>query len=91
MSAEESERLRGQQVRSNDLLGVNCEIRFVGDLQRLGLLPGDVVVITTDKFLSNEERRLVHQYCKHVIKDNAVLVLDGGMKVGAIGAATLDA
>lgn len=65
------------------------EIRFLGDLQRLDLRPGDRFVLTVPRQLSYEQRaRLSTAFREEV--GAPVLVLEEGIKLGVIGAALPD-
>lgn len=59
------------------------EVRYLGDVQRLQLKPGDCLVVQIDRPLSAEQMRLVREHCERVIGLGVpVLVLDQGIKVG---------
>lgn len=62
------------------------DIRFIGDLQRLDVRPGDRFVLTVPVLLSDEEvARLQEQWAKLGLGDGKVIVLHEGMKLGVIG------
>lgn len=66
------------------------EVTFLGDLRRLDVKPGDRFVIMTDQRLTAEHyRKLQELWAGFIGSDgNKILVLDGGMKIGAIGQAS---
>lgn len=61
------------------------EIRFVGDLQKLTIGPDDRFVLTLDGKLSCEmHERLQASWARFAGDDVKLLVLERGMKLGAI-------
>ena len=66
------------------------EITFLGELRRLDVKPGDRFVIMTDQRLTVEHYRKLQELWSGFIGSdgNKLLVLDGGMKIGAIGPAS---
>ena len=67
----------------------NTEIKFLGDLQRLELKEGDQFVLTCDRILSYEQAAVILKSWNFFMPDIKLLVLDGGMKLGTIGAEQL--
>lgn len=64
----------------------NEQIRYLGDLQRLDLKPGDKLVLTLSSRVSRETLdRISLELQAFAGQDVKVLVLDEGMKLGAIG------
>lgn len=67
-------------------------IRWLGELRRVDVKPGDRFVLMTDKVLSHESAEHLQKKWAHFMGEDAVstklLVLDGGMKIGAIGSET---
>lgn len=64
------------------------EIRYLGDLQRLQLKPGDRLVLTYAGHLSEANAELLKvQLERWAPPDVQVLVLAGDVKIGVIGAA----
>lgn len=62
------------------------EARFLGDVQRLELRPGDTVVLTCDGRLSDETAKRLGHYVQSALKcEHPVLVLESGLKVGVLG------
>jgi hypothetical protein len=68
----------------------NPEIRFLGDLQRLDVKPGDTFVLTVDCDISQHEAESIQQLWAKVMGDVRCLVLGKGMKLGAISAPAED-
>ena len=63
-------------------------IRFLGDLQRLELKPGEVLVLTVDSLLdARTAERMRHNVQRAVARPGFlpdVLVLERGMKLGVL-------
>ncbi len=66
----------------------HSEIRFLGDMQRLEVKQGDVLVLTVDQALSSEMADRLRTMLVDALGPNKVLVLEDGMKIGAVGIAT---
>lgn len=70
------------------------EIRFLGDLQRLQMQPGDLFVMTSDRPITNETARRLQEAWASVFGDEAerykLIVLGDGLKVGLISAPVED-
>jgi len=62
------------------------EIRFLGDLQRIKAEPGDVFVLQCDGFLSDKSVSYISERFDALFPGHQVMVLDGGMKLGVVGA-----
>lgn len=65
-------------------------IKYLGDLQRLEIRPGDRFVLTTTQMLSAEQRRRLEELWKQFVGGDdsaALLILDAGFKLGVIGKA----
>ena len=61
------------------------EIRYLGDLQLLKILPGDKFVLTVPKVLSDESHIQIQlSWQRFAGEDVPLLILDDGMKLGAI-------
>jgi len=61
------------------------EIRFLGDLQRLEIKPGDKFVLTTPGCISMDQRERIVQVWKQFAGEDApVLILESGMRLGVI-------
>lgn len=58
------------------------EIRFLGDVQRLSLEPGDTLVFRTDQHLSDDQVAWMKEIC-HVM-GTKVLVVEGGLQLGVL-------
>lgn len=60
-------------------------IRFLGDLQRLELRPGDKFVLMCDGHISRDVAQLIqHQWDTFAGPDVKLLILEDGFKLGAI-------
>lgn len=62
------------------------EITYLGDVQRLCLKPGDIVVLSLDERLRDDDREHMRAVLEQKFPGNTVLVLDGGIKLGIVGA-----
>lgn len=64
-------------------------IRYLGDLQRLGLKPGDRFVLKVDRPLTIEQHARIQEAWRNFAGGDAdqmkLLVLDSGMEIGIIG------
>ena len=60
------------------------EIRYLGDVQRLVLMEGDIVVISVDEYLSLEMSRRIKSAAQEIVADHKVMVLGKGMKIGVL-------
>lgn len=75
------------QKRAEKQAGDGPEIRYLGDVQRLRVEPGDVIVVSTEQRLSVDEARRIGQAIQRVLPEGQrVLILDAGTKIGVIGA-----
>lgn len=64
------------------------EVRFVGDLERLVVSPGDKFVLKAPGHLCEEERKSIIETMRNFLGENAtVLVLEAGMELGVISEA----
>lgn len=61
------------------------EVTYLGDVQRLCLNADDIVVLSTDKVISQEQARQLRDQVGTVIPGHKVLVLDASMKIGVMG------
>lgn len=63
-------------------------IRFVGDMERLQVKPGDVYVVTVPQILSDEAVKAITRYVQDALRTDAkVVVMHGGLKLGVMGEA----
>lgn len=63
-------------------------IRFVGDMERLQVKPGDVYVVTAPQLLGPEAVERVTRYVQDALRTDAkVVVMHGGLKLGVMGEA----
>ncbi|EHM01149.1 hypothetical protein HMPREF9946_02224 [Acetobacteraceae bacterium AT-5844] len=66
----------------------DLEIRFLGDLQRLEVKPGDRFVLTLERAPTPEVTQRVRQAWQAFVGGGVpLLILDPGMKLGAVSAA----
>lgn len=63
-------------------------LTFSGDVQRLALQPGDVVIIRTAEIISAETAARLREHCRRVFEGHEVLVLGPGVSVEVAGAPT---
>ena len=66
------------------------EIRFLGDLQRLRVEPGDLFVLQTDQILSCEQVVRLRSYLEPHAHGAGLLVLSGGMRLGVISTSPIE-
>jgi hypothetical protein len=67
---------------------MESEIKYLGDVQRLTMEPGDVLVLSVHDEISQEAAaRLKEQVLATIGTDRKVMVLSRGMKVGVLAAA----
>lgn len=70
------------------------EIRFLGDLERLELKPGDRFVLSCDGKISAENVARIQALWREFAGEDAhrfpLLILDGGMKLGVIAPAPIE-
>jgi hypothetical protein len=59
-------------------------VHVLGDLQALDIPPGSTLVLMIDRQVSMEESKLMCTVIERACPGHPVLVLDGGVKVGAI-------
>jgi len=63
----------------------DLEIKFLGDLQRLSLKAGDKFVLQTENHLTSAmHERIQTIWAKFAGPEVKLLVLDGGLRLGAI-------
>jgi len=64
-----------------------CEdkITYLGDVQRLCLKPGDIVVLSIDDAPSDHVFANLRKVLKDIIPEHKVLILTGGAKIGVMG------
>lgn len=65
----------------------DAEIRFLGDVQRLALKPGDILVLSAPSRISPDCARHLTEAVKRLVPGHEVLVLGDGLKVGVLEAA----
>jgi len=66
---------------------VEDQIRFVGDLQRLDVRPGDKFVLTCERSVDEDTLLRLRDALRDFLGEDAqVLILDSGLKIGAVRA-----
>lgn len=60
------------------------EIRYLGDLQRLSLSPGDFLVLTVEDRISDETASRIRHQVESRLNGHTCFVLGGGMKFAAL-------
>lgn len=63
------------------------QVRYLGDVQRLELRPGDIVVLRTPNCISMEAVKRLREYAEQALSDHKVLVLGDGLEIGVLGRA----
>lgn len=77
---------RKQASDGIDITGLDANgIKYVGNLQRLQLQPGDVFVVTFEMILSQEHRKDVERILEKILPGQKVIVLDRNAKIGVFG------
>lgn len=61
------------------------EIRYLGDVQRLALRSGDVVVLTSKCRLTNAEKERITESMRNIFKDNQIVILDSNFEISVVG------
>lgn len=62
------------------------EIRFLGDVQRLALQPGDVLVLSCPVKLSDAAVASISEVMTACFPNHKGIILQDGMQIGVIGA-----
>jgi len=60
------------------------EIRYLGDVQRLALAPGDIIVISIDQAISAQSVENLRRQGEQAVPGHKCLVLGDGLKVGVL-------
>lgn len=63
------------------------EVRILGDLQRLALRAGDILVLTTPMRVSAEAAGHLREAVEKQIPGHKVIILSDGLKLGVLEAA----
>lgn len=67
------------------------EIRFIGDLQRVDIRPGDKFVLMVEKPVSAEAAKNIQRTWERFAgADSKLLILDSSVKLGAFGPGVKD-
>lgn len=67
---------------------MNDEIRYLGDVQRLALREGDVVVLTAKCRLTGVEKDHISESMKNIFKNNLFVILDSNFEISVVGGET---
>jgi hypothetical protein len=62
----------------------NPEIRYLGDVQKLSLNEGDILVLSSDQHLREETAERLRQHLEREIPGHKVLILGEGLKLGVL-------
>lgn len=61
------------------------EVRFLGDVQRLTLQPGDVLVLKCANVLTVETTARLREHVQKIVgQECKVMVLSGGLEIGVL-------
>lgn len=63
------------------------DIRFLGDLARLELKPGDILVLTVESHIPEESKAQIRRWFKDEVPDHKLVILDGGAKLEVVAEA----
>ncbi|TXH48125.1 MAG: hypothetical protein E6Q97_25315 [Desulfurellales bacterium] len=66
------------------------EIRYIGELQRLVLQPGDIIVLTIDADLTDKALGVIEEHMSTIFPGHKVLCLTQGVKIGIINPSNED-
>lgn len=67
---------------------MSIELTIRGDVQRLALQPGDVVILRVSEHISSETAEVIRRHCRATFEEgHEVLVLGPGISVEVAGAA----
>lgn len=69
----------------------NEQVLYMGELQKLSLAPDDILVISTERILSDQQREYLQHIFNKYAAGRSVLVLDGGFKLGVLSPGTAKA
>lgn len=62
------------------------EIRFLGEMQRLEIRPGDKFVMRVDQRLSMDQQEILRGHWRKFAGDEVpLLILDRGVEIGVLG------
>jgi hypothetical protein len=68
-------------------LGSEEEVEYIGEIQRVKIRPGDVLVVTCDERISWEVARHLREVIQDKFPGHEVMVLGGGLKLAIAGKA----
>lgn len=61
------------------------EIRFIGDMQRLELKPGDSLVVKAMGIISRDTAERIESMLSKKFPGVPIVVLDAGLEIGVLG------
>jgi hypothetical protein len=64
---------------------MNDEIRYLGDVQRLVLHKGDVVVLTAKCRLTGVEKDRISETMRDIFQNNLFVILDNNFEISVVG------
>ena len=59
-------------------------IKYIGDLQRLTIKPGDIFVVQFEQTLNQEQRKRGREILEEELQGHKVIVLDGNAKISIL-------
>jgi hypothetical protein len=63
----------------------DTRIKYLGDVQRLALKPGDIIVVSVDAKISAEMAHRMHALVRDVVgKQHEVLIISDGARIGVL-------
>lgn len=61
-----------------------ADVRWVGEMSKVKVEPGDVFVLHCDKLMSYEQVEIVQRWWRARMGDALLLVVDAGMRLGVM-------
>ena len=62
----------------------DTEIKYLGDVQKLSLRPGDIVVLKVGAILNIEQKTMLKDALRGKLPGHEIMVLDSGMDISVI-------
>lgn len=69
-------------MKTSDIM--NMDIRYLGDMHKISLEPGDTLVLQCEHVLSEEDHRVMRDYMEAVMPGHKCIVIGKGMKLGIV-------
>lgn len=60
------------------------DIEFIEHISKLELKDGDILVLRSKDYLTNEQISNLKKYIRHIDNTINILVIDGGMEIGVL-------